>query len=631
MNSFENWQGIRDVLSRATKIFQPPERLTVSEWADKYRVVSCSNAMPGPWRTDTAPYQREPMDCLGDRVTRRISLMWSAQVGKTELANNGIGFYIGLSPKSIMMMHPTQSDLKMWSETKLTPLLEETPVLSERVAKPRARDGVNNSLMKSFPGGFLMFAWSGSSNTMRGRSAPVIFCDEIDGYSMTDEGDAVQLLWQRAATFGDQRKLFESSTPTIKGYSPIEKAFEAGDMRRYFVPCPHCGMFQTLKWGQVRWDKDEQGEAQIETAHYVCEECGAVLSDADKPGMLRLGEWRAEKPFRGHASFHLNELYSPWRRFSDVVQSFLDKKHAGDSKSFVNVSLAETWEEDGVQVSEAGLLARCESYAAPVPAGGLFLTAGVDTQPDRLEVEVVAWGSGEECWSIDYRILYGDPDQPEVWQELDDYLERRWIHESGAELTVQATCIDSGGSNTQAVYGYCARRWGIRRWAIKGVGGENVPLVSAAKKQKIGKQRRPCRYFSLGVNQGKSLVYRRLALEGDGPGRCHFPASYAERFEYFSQLTAEKCITRYVKGFPKREWIKTRRRNEALDCRVYAYCAFVIAQPNLSKLKNRLIPAKGEAEASQSAVVEPAQKEAKSRKRKTKKRRRRSRSNFVLG
>lgn len=581
-----NERALREVYRRCSGLYRPPPKLTVSEWADDYRLIGEANAHPGPWRTDLVPYQREPMDCMGDPHTRRVSLMWGAQLGKTEIENNAIGFYISQDPQSVMMMHPTQSDLKTWVETKLTPLLIDTPVVRDRVAKPRSRDGVNNQNMKSYPGGWLMFAWSGSPNTMRGRSAPKIVCDEIDGYTMTPEGDPVNLLWQRAATFGDQRKLIESSTPTLKGFSRIEKAFEAGDKRRYWLACPHCGERQILKWGQVQWEK-EDGEHLPETAVYVCEHCEKHIEDSHKAAMLRDGEWRAEKPFRGHASFHLNELYSPFRRWRDIVESFLEKKRAGDLQTFVNVSLAETWEEDGEKIDDTGLMARREEYTAPVPDGGLVLTCGVDVQPDRLECEVVAWGHDEQSWSVDYNILYGDPDLPEVWEHLDDYLSQRWEHETGIELSITSTAVDTGGSNTQAVYTYCRKRKGQRVFAIKGKGGEGIPIVGSPTQRKVGKRTsRKVALFSLGVDQAKSLLYKRLPLEGEGPGRCHFPKHYQD--EYFRMLTAEKCVTRYVKGFPKREWQKIRPRNEALDCRVYAYAALLIIGPNMRRIEKRL-------------------------------------------
>jgi phage terminase large subunit GpA-like protein len=635
--SLSNMEGLRKVFRKASQNLRAPERLTVSEWADRYRHIGQANATPGPWRTDNAPYQRGPMDCIGDRVTRRITLMWAAQTGKTEVINNGIGYAIAQEPKSCMMMQPTQSDLKTWTETKLTPLLRDTPVIRDKVAKPRGRDGVNNSLMKSYPGGFLMFSWSGSTNTMRGRSAPVINCDEIDGYTMTEEGDPVQLLWQRAATFGDRRKLLETSTPTIKGFSRVEKSYLAGDRRKYWVPCPHCNNYITFQFAYFKWDSDADGTARPDTAYYICEHCGCTIEDKHKPAMLKAGEWRAERPFMGHASFHLNEFYSPWRKWRDIAQSFLDKKHAGDVQSFVNVSLAETWEEQGETIDDTGLMQRREEYGAAVPVGAYILTAGIDTQPDRLEVEVVAWGHGEESWSVETAILYGDPDQSEVWEALDDFLDRRWTNTDGVELSISCSCIDSGGANTQAVYGYCKKRKGQRVFAIKGKGGDGVPIVSAPTKRKTGRRSgRPVELFTIGTDQAKTLLYKRLALPGSGPGRCHWPAHYEE--EYFRQLTAEKCVTRYVKGWPKREWLKVRPRNEALDCRVYAHAALLILNPNFARFEKRLakqaatMPDDPETmpETAKSAEEVPEEMGQKRKKVKLRSRKKR-RESFVMG
>jgi phage terminase large subunit GpA-like protein len=274
---------------------------------------------------------------------------------------------------------------------------------------------------------------------------------------------------------------------------------------------------------------------------------------------------------------------------------------------------------------------RREEYPCKVPMAGVVLTAGVDVQPDRLECEVVAWGRGEESWSVDYNILYGDPDRPEVWQELDDYLDRRWMHESGVELSIYVTAIDSGGANTQAVYAYCKTRKAARRFAIKGKGGEGIPIVSAPTKRKTGRRGgRPVELFSLGVDQAKTLLYKRLPLEGAGPGHCHFPAHYQE--EYFRQLTAEKCVTRYVKGFPKREWIKTYARNEALDCRVYAYAALLIVNPNIERHRSRLQVRADDAETpppdDAATPLEPNDKPEKARRKARKPRRR---SGFVTG
>lgn len=591
IEDFGNTAGVARAIARAQEHLRPPPDLLPSQWAESNIKIPIGNAVPGLIRFDNAPYQREPLDMTADPSCSRITLQWGAQVGKTTLALCAQAYRIAQNPQSQIMMQPSQGDLHTWLETKFNPMVEANEDLQDRIAKPRSREGVNNQNMKSYPGGFLMFSWSGSPKTMRGRSAPFIVCDETDGYDRTHEGHPVGLLWQRAATFGDQRLLMEISTPTIKGSSWIEGAFDQGDQRRFNVPCPHCHQEQPLRWANVTWGKGDDGEHQPATAGYACEGCGVVWNDGERVAAIRKGRWIAAKPFRGHASYHLNELYSCFRRLGDIVQSFLDKKAAGDLQTFVNVSLAETWEEQGEQIDSTGLMERVERFPAPVPQGAAVLTAGIDMQQDRLEVEVVGWGLGEESWSIDYRVLWGDPMQGDVWRDLDDLLGETFLHQSGGQLPISAAAMDTGGTGgyTQAAYEYARGKQGRRLFAIKGVGGWGRPIVSAPSRKRSGRGARPVDLFTVGTDEAKIVVTRRLGLEQPGPGFCHFPDSRDP--EYFHQLTAEKLQTRMVKGFAVREWHKTRDRNEALDCRVYALAALKILNPNIKRLADRLGPA----------------------------------------
>jgi phage terminase large subunit GpA-like protein len=509
----------------------------------------------------------------------RITLMWGAQLGKTETINNGIGYHIHQNPSNQMMMHPTQGDLSTWLETKLNPLLSDTPEISERVAKARARDGVNNQRMKSYPGGFLMFAWSGSPNTMRGRSAPRIWCDEVDGYETTSEGDPINLLWQRAATFGDMRQLVVTSTPTTKGTSRVEKSFDQGDQRRYWVPCPHCDEYQILSWSQVQWDKSGD-EHLANTATYVCPHCGALIADGQKQAMLRRGEWRGAKPFTGHASFHLSELYSPFRKWRDIVTSFLEKKAAGDLQSFVNVSLAETWALEGEKQDPDSLYARREHYKEEVPEEALVITAAVDVQDDRLEIQYEGWGAGEENWKIAFDVLRGDLNKPEIWKRLDAALDRKFKHETGLTLDVSGTTIDTGGHYTQAVYDYVKRR-GYGVFAIKGSSSQDAPIVNRPTKSNLGK----INLFSLGVHKIKATIMQRSRILETGYGYIHFPISEDFDREWFDQYTAEELVTKYIKGVRKEVWNKTRPRNEAFDLSGYNYACLRILNPDFKQLK----------------------------------------------
>ena len=611
---FTNPVSVSAALNGAARHLRPPPRLLPSEWAERNVRVPIGNAIPGLIRFDNAPYQREVVDMTVDPRCNRITLMWGAQVGKTLAALCSQAYHIAQKPVSQIMMQPSQGDLHTWLETKFNPLVAENDLLEELIATPRAREGVNNQRMKSYPGGFMMFSWSGSPKTMRGRSAPFIVCDETDGYDRTHEGHPVGLLWQRAATFGDQRLLMEISTPTIKGASWIEGAYEQGDQRRFHVPCPHCGEEQPLEWKQVTWSRDAEGRHLPESAGYSCAECGTIWNDGERVAAIRRGAWRSSRPFRGHASYHLNELYSCFRKLEDVVQSFLDKKAANDLQTFVNVSLAQTWEEEGERVDSTGLMQRAEAFAAPVPEGGAVLTAGVDMQEDRLEVEIVAWGIGEESWSVDYRVLWGDPLQGDVWTDLDDYLGQTFTHQSGAQLAISAACLDTGGSSgyTQAAYEYARRKSGRRLFAVKGVAGWGRPIVSAPSRRASGRRARKVDLFTVGVDEAKAMVARRLGVAEPGPGHCHFPAD--RDAEWFQQITAEKLVTRFVKGFPTREWHKVRPRNEALDCRVYALAALKILNPNLRRATERLKPpedAAPELEEAEDNVEtrEPAQEE----------------------
>ncbi|WP_218955477.1 phage terminase large subunit family protein [Acinetobacter sp. YH01020] len=591
----------------------PPLDLKPSDWAEKNIKIPVGNAIPGPINFDNAPYQRGMIDAIKERGVRRISYMTGAQLGKTTVQQCATSYFIAHEPRSQIFVQPTQGDVQTFLETKLRPMLESNPEIASKMAKPRSHDGVNNNRMISYIGGWLLFSWAGSPKTLRGRSAPVTHADEVDGMQATTEGDPVELLSQRAATFGDQALRTESSTPTVAGASRIENAFKQGDMRRYYVPCPHCGEAQFLRWENVIWQgrkstniqdakEDIDQEHDVDTAGYRCECCNEIWSDGERIAAIRNAEklghgWKAEKPFKGHISFHAPEMLSTFRKMRDIVQSYLDKLALDDLQVFVNVSLGETYEENGDKADPEILQLRAEEYVARVPNAGVYLTCGIDMQMDRLELEIVAWGVGEESWSIDYRVLWGDPLGDEIWEELDDILEATYLHESGAQLSVSAACLDTGGTAgyTQRAYEYVKSRRNRKLFAIKGRAGWGMPIVQSPQRKQSGKDKRKVDLFIVGVDEAKLTVMRRLDLEKKGPGYCHFP--HDREMEWYRQLTAEKLIIRYVKGQPIREWHKPdRARNEALDCRVYALAALKIMQPNLKRISERVSIDIGEVE-----------------------------------
>ncbi len=619
-SAFANVGGVHRAARRSLAMLMPPPPLAPSEWAESKDGVRIpeGNARPGPYRVANAPYQREPMDQFVNPDCYRVTLKWGAQIGKTLTLLCIQGYSIAMRPRSQMMMQPSQGDLQTWLETKFNPLVESSPSIKTRIAKPRGRDGVNNQKMKAYPGGFIMFSWAGSTKTMRGRSAPFIGCDEVNGYPKTPEGHPVGLLWQRSATFGDERFLFEISTPTIKDASYITESYDAGDQRTFHVRCPHCDTLQVLRWENVSWigrkstnvadalEDLTHDEHEPATAVYVCaaDGCGGTWNDGQRAAAIRTAEangggWIAAKPFKGHASYHAWEAYSLFRKLGDIVRDYLDKLKTDDLQTFVNVSLSEDYEEAGDKADPDSLEERAYKFPAQVPMGGVYLTAGIDMQEDRLEVEVVAWGEGEQSWSVDYRVLWGDPLAGDVWDDLDDVLASTYMHETGAPLPIMAACLDTGGSKgyTQCAYEYLRGKSGRRLFGIKGVAPSfGKPIVEKMQRKQSGKNARKIDLFNVAVDEGKLIVMRRLANTVPGPGYCHVPIDRGEDgggwplAEWCKQITAEKLVVHYVKGQPVREWHKPdKARNEALDCRVYALAALKIMMPSLRRVKEKLM------------------------------------------
>ncbi|MCC7202431.1 MAG: phage terminase large subunit family protein [Nitrospirae bacterium] len=578
----ESQTRTKEAIRKSAKVAAPPPRLNVSEWADQFRRLSPeSSSEPGQWQTDRVPYLRGIMDTVNDPQIEAIVIMSSCQAGKTEALLNVIGYNINQDPSPILVIMPTLELAESFSRDRLATMIRDTKVLRSLVKDPRSRDGENTLLHKKFPGGHITLAGANSPASLSSRPIRIVLCDEVDRYPLSagTEGDPVSLARKRSATFWN-RKIILTSTPTIKGVSRIEAAFEESDQRRYHVPCPDCGAFQVLIWGQVQWPEDRP-----DLASYVCEACSRKITDADKIRMLREGEWRPTAPTRKTAGFHLNEIYSPWIRFVDMVEAFREAKKLPETlKTWVNTSLGQSWEEEGASLEEESLSGRKEPYDLdPIPGNIVLITAGVDIQDDRIEVETIGWGRDYESWGLEYQIFYGDPAQPGIWNQLDQFLQKVYIHEKGFRLRITSVCIDSGGHHTQEVYRFCKPRYGRRVFAIKGMGGPGKALVGKPSKSNSAN----CPLFPIGADTGKDLLFSRLKIKEPGPGYCHFPTSYDE--EFFLQLTSEKVVTRYLKGRPYRQWVKkaSGARNEALDIRVYAIAALELLNAKLNKLADQ--------------------------------------------
>lgn len=549
----------------------------MSQWADQYRRLSPeASSEPGKWVTDRAPYQRGMMDAVNEPGVCEVVLMTSSQVGKTEIINNIIGYFAHQDPSPMLLIQPTLDMAETWSKDRLAPMIRDTEELTDLFGDPRSRDSNNTLLHKKFAGGHITMAGANSPASLASRPIRIVLLDEEDRYphSAGTEGDPGSLAQKRTTTFWN-RLLVSVSTPTVEDESKIESRYQQSDQRKFYVPCSECDTFQVLSWSQVKFEKGKP-----DTTHYACEHCEAKLKESDKMWMLAHGEWRAEAAFNGIAGFHINELYSPWVKWSEMVENFLKAKRLPETlKVWVNTSLGETWKDKTEGVDPAGLLGRKENWGRVAPEGVIVITAGVDVQDDRLEAEVVGWGVGQESWSLQFHVLHGDPAQNKVWEDLDNVLTQTVKTSDGRILSVSCACVDSGGHQTQRVYEYCKAREYSRVYAIKGASQMGKPLVS--KFSKANKLR--VKLFSIGTDTAKQMIYSRLKIHQPGPGYCHFPADYPE--EYFKQLTAERIQTRFVNGHPSRIWVMPKgRRNEALDCRVYGLAALHILNPNLDRL-----------------------------------------------
>ena len=586
----------RKLFEKIFSVLKPPPDLTLSEWADEYRRLSSeASAEPGRWRTSKAPHQKEIMDAITDIMVQKTVVMSGGQSGKTDAAIlNTIGYYIHYEPSPIMVLQPTIQMAEAFSKDRLTPMLRDTPVLAERV-NDKSRNSGNTILQKIFPGGHVTMVGANSPSSLASRPIRILLADEIDRYPATagNEGDPLFLAEKRLTTFWN-RKEVDVSTPTIKGMSRIEVEYQNSSRGEWSVPCPCCGALQSLRWANIIFDKENLSEIQ-----YACEKCGAISGETEWKEKFIDGHFVHADPDNPVKGFHINALGSMLSTWREVVEKFLvanEEKKKGNIemlKAWTNTEMGETWEEDGEQVEEEELLKRRERYNCEVPEEVLYLTAGVDTQDDRFEIEIVGWGPEYESWGIKYAVLYGDNSDidKQVWKDLDSFLLQTFQKADGTQMKIACTCIDSGGHRSNQVYKFCKARFNRRIFAIKGSTNS-----AAAYIQKPTKNNREKAYlFTLGVDTGKSLLLQRLKLQEEGPGYCHFPKDeqgkpYSPRGydeNYFKGLTAERQVLVYKKGRPFFEWrLRDKgehKRNEALDCRNYATAAIEITGLPLKK------------------------------------------------
>lgn len=525
------------------------------------------------------------MDAIGEVGVEKVVVMSAAQIGKSDACIlNPLGYYMHYDPSPIMILQPTIQMAEAFSKDRISPMLRDTPILQDKV-DDKSRTSGNTILQKIFPGGHVTMVGANSPSSLASRPIRILLADEIDRYPVTagTEGDPLLLATKRLTTFWN-KKIVCVSTPTIKDVSRIEVEYEHSTQGEWNVPCPHCGEYNPLEWAYIKFDKEDLSEIE-----YTCRHCGAIASEYAWKSNFDKGKFIFKYPRRTVKGFHLNALASLFVSWADIVEKFLvanEEKKKGNIellKAWTNTEMGQTWEEEGEEIEMDELFNRLEEYGCEVPEEVIVLTAGVDVQDDRFEVEVVGWGEEKESWGIYYKKIYGDLKTETVWQDLDNFLGRTFETKDGRKLKILSTCIDSGGHFTQEVYKFAKKRINRRIWAIKGRGGAQTPYYS--KPSTSNAYKTPL--FTLGVDTGKAILYQRLAVEEPGPNYCHFPEDEGRGYteEYFKGLTSEKMVMTYKKGRAQYVWKvkKGIKRNEPLDIRNYATAALEITNPILKK------------------------------------------------
>ena len=616
----ETVKRLNKIIKPALEYFQAPEKLTLDEWADKYRRLDSRSAEPGPWRTDRTPYLREPMQSFTDAKVKRIVMVAASQVGKSELELNAIGYIIQQAPGTIMYVHPTIKTAERFSRQRVAPMLRESHIIKVK-SKTYKSDG-NTKLQKSFPGGMLIMCGSESAADLASTPARYIIADERDRWAKSAgiEGDPWQLLKARQTTFYNAKSI-EVSTPTVKGASPIESAFYEGTQERWCHQCPECGEYTNIVWDNIRFKPtvkviNGQKYYTVTDIGFACPHCGIISSE--QVMKRQPAKWIAENPDAyendGIRSFWLNAFSSPWAKWEEIIKEFLNAKDNPEKLQAVfNTKFGELWEDRGDVVDEDDMLSRRESYDADLPEGVLALTCGVDTQDDRLEYEIVGHGFFKETWGIRKGYILGRPDNLDVWRQLDEVIDRNYYFKNGRHLKVGLTFIDSGGHFTQEVYEQCRLRQSKRVFAIKGKGGQDVPYISQKPSKVVinGNNKRTAWLYMLGVDAGKTAIMSNLKVETPGASYCHFPRNEELGYDsyYFNSLLSEKLVLSKTKTGNKFVWEKIpgHQRNEALDCRNYANAAFRVWNPDLNAICQKL----------KTPVVKPTKPLARTKRKRT--------------
>lgn len=581
-------------------------KTSVSVWADNYRMLPSSSAEPGRWRTDRAPYQKDIMDAFTEKGVRKVVVKSASQVGKSDIMNNVIGRFAHLDPCPIMMIQPTIVDGEDYSKSRIAPMIRATPILRRIFKESKSRDSSNTIMTKYFVGGRLVITGANSPSSLASKPIRILLCDEVDRFpeSAGSEGDPVDLASKRTTTYWN-RVIGLFSTPTVKNLSRIDDEYMTGTQAEWQHKCPNCGEWHLLTHRQMKPDyiesenKKKEKHIIVKSVVWVCPDCGFSFTEAQmRQAQQRYIIQNAQALNTEVRSFFVNGFSSPWVSWNEIMAEWL--KAIGDperEKVVFNTRFGESYEQTGAFENGEVFLKRREQYEAELPDGVLALTAAVDTQNNRLEYEICGWGEGEEQWSIKKGMILGVPDTVEVWNMLDQIIDRPYYFKNGNALVVLRTFIDSGGRYTDQVYKYCYSNRRKQRIAIKGASLRGIPLIyriSVVKNYGIP-------LVLLGTDNGKQYIMDRLSIQERGAKYIHFPLDDLNSEDtffqqrgydavYFKGLTSEHLVQKTRNGATVFVWekISNNARNEPLDLKVYNLACMQSLGLNFTRLKEAL-------------------------------------------
>jgi phage terminase large subunit GpA-like protein len=608
---------VRKTIRETAKRWAPAPRISTRAWARKYRYLSeLESQLPGKYNLDVTPYlawENGPLDAIDDPLVRKVVGQKSAQIAWTSgVIGNALAKWIDSDPSPILGLFPKEAAAKEYMGEKFEPMVEATPRLRGKIDL-RSRKAQQRQLFKRFPGGFLKLVGSNSPSSVKSTPVPRVFVEEPDdcNLNLRGQGDSIKLAEERVKTYA-RPKLIIGGTPTVDGVSAVVAEMENSDKRYAMIPCGSCGEEHALDFDNLRCDEDPLqmhpvfGAKLPDTAYYACPACGCVWNDAEKNRYVRRGRWVATAPFRGIAGFYFNELMSPFpgSRMNLLMEKWLTALHdlsrgdAGPLIAFTNSSKGLPYAFKGDMPTVGALQERELDYPENVvPSGGLVLCAGVDIQHDRIELVLRVYGRGEESWLVQYIRLYGTPGVYEdpVWTDLDSILFRKYKSERGFSIGLASVSLDTSDGNTSdAAYKWVRnhQRKGIEFvMAVKGSSQADSEIFARPVPTKDTNKRntKAAKYglqvFIVGTSRAKDLLIGergRVSLDGSGPGRFHTYKNASP--EYYSQLLESevKAPVRTSNGHIVKAWQKkTGRRNEVLDCEVYALHASRAAKVHL--------------------------------------------------